>query len=50
MCCCSGSGGDVGNSFTVSCVNSVRTDWKEGVQLWTCPSDTPPSQVHACGM
>lgn len=29
----------------VCCVNTAKSDWKEGVQLWACSSDTPPDKV-----
>jgi hypothetical protein len=32
--------------YAVSCLNTVKTDWKEGVQLWTCPQDINPLQVQ----
>ena len=44
MCLCSGL---EGGSYVVSCVNTVKSDWKEGVQLWKCDKDVSPDQVIA---
>lgn len=34
--------------YAVSCLNTVKTDWKKGVQLWACPQDANPAQVRGC--
>ena len=36
---------DSENRYTVSCVNTVKTDWNKGVQAWTCPRDKTHQQV-----